>query len=145
MTNSPTASEYAISALIVDDDPDMCWVLKVTLELSGFSTTIAKSGHEALRLAVQRRFRLAFIDARLPDMDGLQLATKLAHQLSMTKIIISGYYSAEDVSIVEAIRTKCIDGFFVKPFQVEAIEAVLSRCPVGVLPGSRIAVDQDHG
>jgi DNA-binding NtrC family response regulator len=116
----------APSALIVDDDPDMCWVLKVTLELSGHSVTIARGAHEALGLAGGRVFPLAFIDARLPDMDGLQLATRMARQHGPMKIIIiSGYYCKDDPEIVEAIRAMRVSGFFAKPFDIEAIEAVL--------------------
>ena len=117
-----------ISVLVVDDDPDMCWVLKITLEFSGHSVTIAQSGHEALRLAVQTPFPLAFIDVRLPDMNGLQLATEMALQHSMMRIvIISGYYTEDDPSIVEAILTKRVQGFLAKPFQIEAIEAALGH------------------
>ncbi|MGD1035864.1 MAG: response regulator [Roseiarcus sp.] len=115
-------------ALVVDDDPDMCWVLKVTLEFSGYCVTIAQSGHEALGLADRGAFPVAFIDVRLPDMDGLQLAAKMARQHGMMKIvIISGYYSQDDLSIVEAARKMRVHGFLAKPFQIEAIEAVLDK------------------
>jgi DNA-binding NtrC family response regulator len=123
-------SAAAPSALVVDDDPDMCWVLKLTLELSGHSVTVARNAHEALSLAAERAFPLAFIDARLPDMDGLQLADKMAsHHRIVRIIIISGYYSEDDVSIVEAIRAMRVDGFLAKPFAIEAIEQAL-RAPL---------------
>jgi DNA-binding NtrC family response regulator len=110
----------------VDDDPDMCWVLKTTLELFGQSVTIAQSGHEALSLAVKRAFPVAFIDARLPDMGGLQLAAKMVRQHSTMKIvIISGFYSEDDLQIVEAVRTMRVHRFLAKPFRIEAIESVL--------------------
>jgi len=65
------------SVLVVDDDPDMCWVLKVTIELLGHSVITAPSGHQALEAVRLYDFPLAFIDARLPDMDGLQLASEI--------------------------------------------------------------------
>jgi DNA-binding NtrC family response regulator len=105
----------------------MCWVLKLTLELTGHSVTIAPNAREALELTVHRGFPLAFIDARLPDMDGLQLATKISAQNGKMRIIvISGYYSADDPSIMEAIRATRIAGFLAKPFEIEAIEAALA-------------------
>ena len=58
------------------------------------------------------RLSSGIIDARLPDMDGLQLASKMAQQHTMTKIIlISGYYSEEDLSIVDAIQAMRVHGF----------------------------------
>ena len=112
--------------MIVDDDPDMCWVLKATLELSGYSATVAQSGREALGLAARNAFSTAFIDARLPDMDGLELAAKVGHHHRIARIvIISGYYSENDPSIVAAVRDKQVYAFLAKPFQIEAIEAAL--------------------
>jgi CheY-like chemotaxis protein len=115
-----------MSILVVDDDPDMCWVLRVALEFSGHTVTVAPNGNQALRLIDQGAFPLAFIDARLPDMDGFQLATRIAQQQKTVKIIIiSGYYSEDDLVIIEAIRATRVNGFLGKPFQIESIEAVL--------------------
>ena len=116
-----------LSALIVDDDPDMCWVLKVTLELSGHSVTIAHNARQALQLSAAASFPVAFIDARLPDMNGLQLAAMMADRDHAMKIIlISGYYSKDDAAIDDAVRAMRVHGFLAKPFQIEAIEAALA-------------------
>jgi DNA-binding NtrC family response regulator len=114
------------SVLVVDDDPDMCWVLKVTIELLGHAVITAPTGHQALEAVRRCDFPLAFIDARLPDMDGLQLASNITQHRTMTKVIlISGYYSEDDLSIVAAIQARRVHGFLAKPFQLEAIERVL--------------------
>ena len=76
----PLSSDSQRSVLVVDDDPDMCWILKVTIEMLGRSVTTAQSGRGALDVAHKFVFPLAFIDARLPDMDGLQLATKMVNR-----------------------------------------------------------------
>jgi DNA-binding NtrC family response regulator len=122
----PLSSDNQRSVLVVDDDPDMCWILKVTIAMFGRSVTTAQSGRGALDVAHKCIFPLAFIDARLPDMDGLQLATKMVHRYTKMKIIIiSGYYSEDDITIVEARQSMRVHGFVAKPFQLEAIEAAL--------------------
>jgi CheY-like chemotaxis protein len=104
----------------------MCWILKIILESSGHAVTIAQSGHEAAEVAATRTFNIAFIDVRLPDIDGLQLAARLKQRDAFIKIvIISGYYSEDDLSIVEAVLATRVNGFLAKPFQIEAIEAAL--------------------
>lgn len=124
----PLSSDSQRSVLVVDDDPDMCWILKVTIEMLGRSVTTAQSGRGALDVAHKFVFPLAFIDARLPDMDGLQLATKMVNRYTMMRIIIiSGYYSEDDISIVEARQSMRVHGFLAKPFQLEAIEAALEE------------------
>ncbi len=108
----------------------MCWVLKVILESSGHAVTIAQSGHEAAEVAARNTFRVAFIDVRLPDIDGLQLAARLKQLCRRIRIIIiSGYYFEDDLSIVEAVHAKRVNGFLAKPFQIEAIEAALEAAP----------------
>ena len=63
--------------LIVDDEPDMCWALENILKKNGFCSKKALNGREALELVNQNCFRLVFLDAKLPDMEGLQLAKKI--------------------------------------------------------------------
>ncbi|MDP3181949.1 MAG: response regulator, partial [Desulfobaccales bacterium] len=60
--------------LLVDDEPDMCWALEHLLHNQGFVTRTALSAREALNLMEQHHFGRAFLDAKLPDMDGLELA-----------------------------------------------------------------------
>ncbi len=79
-------------------------------------------GASAISVVTERAFPIAFVDARLPDIDGLRLIIELrALQPSMRIIMISGYFLEDDVRILEAVRTAEIDGFLAKPFQIEAI------------------------
>ena len=97
------------TALVVDDDPDMCWVLKTTLELFDYSAAIAENGKQALRLSATRPFPIAFIDARLPDVDGLQLATVMhSKHKDLRIIIISGFYSEAQDSPHSQIAAKVL-------------------------------------
>ena len=121
------------TALVVDDDPDMCWVLKTTLELFDYSAAIAENGRQALRLSATRPFPIAFIDARLPDMDGLQLATVMhSKHKDLRIIIISGFYSEDDLQIVEAVKTRRVQAFLAKPFQIDAIWEILKNMEIDV-------------
>ena len=63
--------------LIVDDEPDMCWALEHLLNQRGYVTRKALTAPEALILMERHRFACAFLDAKLPDMDGLELARRI--------------------------------------------------------------------
>jgi CheY-like chemotaxis protein len=112
--------------LIVDDEPDMCWALEHLLHTQGFVTRKALSAQEALDLMEQHRFARAFLDAKLPDMDGLELARRILEIAPGTRIVmVSGYFYRDDVSIQDAISQGLIRGFISKPFlQEEILEAV---------------------
>ena len=52
----------------------MCWALEHLLNKRRVVTRKALSAQEALKLMEEHRFACAFLDAKLPDMDGLELA-----------------------------------------------------------------------
>jgi DNA-binding NtrC family response regulator len=113
--------------LIVDDEPDMGWALEHLLNRRGFATRKALSAREAMNLLGQHRFACAFLDAKLPDMDGLELARHIREIAPGTRIImVSGYFYRDDVSIQEAISQKLIIDFISKPFLQEEILRVLA-------------------
>jgi DNA-binding NtrC family response regulator len=108
--------------LIVDDEPDMCWALEHILEKNGFLTKRALSGSEALTLIEPEHFRLAFVDAKLPDIDGLELARQIRKiDPDIRIIIVSGYFYKDDVVIQKALEEGLICGFIGKPFFHEEI------------------------
>ena len=112
--------------LIVDDEPDMCWALEHMLSNQGVIIRKALSAQAALELMGQHRFGRAFLDAKLPDMDGLELARRLLEIAPQIRIMmVSGYFYRDDVSIQEAITQGLIRGFISKPFlQAEILKAL---------------------
>jgi len=105
------------SVLIVDDEPDMCWALDHILKESGVVSVTASSGQEALRLVQRQRFRLAFIDAKLPDADGLELARRIREAIPGIHIVlVSGYFYGDDPEVLRASAAGVISGFLSKPF-----------------------------
>ena len=112
--------------LIVDDEPDMCWALEHLLNKQGYVTRKALTALEALKLMERHRFACAFLDAKLPDMDGLELARCIRERApDMRILMVSGYFYRDDVSIQEAISQGLIIDFISKPFLQEEILRVL--------------------
>jgi len=112
--------------LIVDDEPDMCWALEHLLNKQGYVTRNALTALEALTLMERHRFACAFLDAKLPDMDGLELARRIRERApDMRLLMVSGYFYRDDVSIQEAIAQGVIIDFISKPFLQEEILRVL--------------------
>lgn len=111
-----------IKILIIDDEPDMCWALKHLLEKNGFLITKAADGREALDLLTSGSFQGAFLDAKLPDIEGLELARQFREKAPQMRIIlISGYFYSDDVAVEKALGEGLICGFIGKPFLHEDI------------------------
>lgn len=113
------------AVLIVDDEPGMCWALDHILRRSGIVSVTATTGQEALRLAARQRFRLAFVDAKLPDAEGLELARRIREANPEIRIVlVSGYFYGDDPVVREAAAAGVIDGFVSKPFLHDEVRAV---------------------
>jgi two-component system cell cycle sensor histidine kinase/response regulator CckA len=118
------APAEALPVLVVDDDSALIRTLADILRLHGYSPSTAETGNEGLDIARRSHPALAVVDLRLPDMDGMELASRL-HELSeMTEVVVlTGNASVE--SAVAALREHSVD-YLVKPVNVEHLLHVAS-------------------
>ncbi|MFQ5813799.1 MAG: response regulator [Anaerolineae bacterium] len=108
--------------LVVDDEPDMCWALENILRPAGYAVTTTTRGAEALELLAGEPYVAAFVDAKLPDLDGLELAGLIRQRSPDTAIVlISGYFYQEDRAITEGLQENLFIGFVAKPFDLEEV------------------------
>lgn len=112
--------------LLIDDEPDMVWVLESILYKKGFLTKKVLNGQESLNLIKTNYFGLVFLDAKLPDIEGIELA-KLIHNTDpgLPIVMISGYFYMHDESVGKALADGLICGFISKPFLNVEITKVL--------------------
>lgn len=112
--------------LIVDDEPDMCWALEHILRKNGCRTQKALSGKEACSLINSGGFSLVFLDAKLPDIEGLELARMIREMnRDLPIILVSGYFYKDDVVVQNALAEGLVSAFIAKPFlHDEIIKAI---------------------
>ena len=109
--------------LIVDDEVDMCWAMEHILKSQGQPIVTATSGAEACARLSEGYYSLVFLDAKIPDMDGLDIA-RFAIKLPNYKpqiVMISGYHYANDPIVLHAIEDGLIVKFLAKPFTNDEI------------------------
>jgi len=112
--------------LIVDDEPDMCWALHHILAKNGFAAVVGFTAQEALVHMASNGFLMAFLDAKLPDMDGLELARRIRLMDPYVRIVmISGYFYRDDASVQKALEEGLISDFISKPFQNDEILGII--------------------
>jgi len=108
--------------LVVEDEPDMCWALDRILRGAGYEVTIAGNGAQALRLVGKESYAAAFVDAKLPDVDGLEVAAQIKQDSPRTGVVIvSGYFYADDQAIIDSLENGLLVGFVGKPFDTEQL------------------------
>jgi len=119
--------------LVVDDDPDICWALEHVLGGLGAQCIRALDGQTALQAARLNHLTLALLDAKLPDIDGLELARNIRiADPGILVLLVSGYFYKDDPAIQAALEQRLIHGFIEKPFShtevIETVENALSSC-----------------
>ncbi|MDY6833325.1 MAG: PAS domain S-box protein [Chloroflexota bacterium] len=80
--------------LVVEDDEELCSLLRMRLEKAGFYVDCATAGAEAIQKAseLENRDMLAILDYQLPDMTAKELVWKLNNQLqSMPFMVLTGH------------------------------------------------------
>lgn len=111
--------------LIIDDDRDMCLVLKRFLSKHGFETEEANSGRRALEILEGVAPNLILCDFKLDDMDGTTILKKIKEKLpSVPIIIITGYSNIK--TAVEVMRLGAID-YVTKPLLPDEILLTIKR------------------
>jgi two-component system response regulator HydG len=109
----------AKTILIVDDDKSILRTFARILQKNGYEIDVVETGKEALEKADTKKYDLALLDIRLPDMDGTELLAKMKKQLQNTiKIMITGFPSLE--TGVKALDEGA-DAYLVKPVKPEEL------------------------
>lgn len=125
----PTTAQSPATVLVVDDEPNIRYLLSQTLRLVGFDVVTAATGLEAVTLAERLRPSLVILDVMLPDLDGFEVARRLRATGSELPVL---FLTARD-TVEDRIAglTAGGDDYVTKPFSLEEvvlrIRAILRR------------------
>ena len=115
-----------MSAVVVEDDDDVAEVLVRTLRTEGFAVQHARSGGHAVAEILTRRPDVVVLDLGLPDMDGLEVCSRIrADGFGGCVIVVSA--RAED-GLLAAITAAGADDFLPKPFRISSLSQRVRAC-----------------
>jgi len=86
--------------MVVDDNPDIITIVKTILEGRGFTVFSASSGPELLSLLPTQKCDLIILDIMMPEMDGLEVLTRLKGKVETSTIpviLLTAKVQYEDV------------------------------------------------
>jgi CheY-like chemotaxis protein len=116
--------ESKLRVLVVDDEPNVCYCLKLMLASEGHDAVAVNSAGAALDLFDQEKFDLVFTDYAMPGMKGDQLATAIkARSPGQPVLMITGFAPASAAPSVDMVLHK--------PFLLQEIREAIDR----LLPG----------
>jgi len=113
----------AIKILIVDDDPDIRDVLKLTLSEENYEVFEASDGEEALKIINSKPLNLVLLDYKMPKVDGREVCRRIKKDLLLRHLPIIMVTGRGDVmDKVDGIDAGA-DDYVVKPFEPKELMA----------------------
>jgi two-component system, NtrC family, nitrogen regulation response regulator GlnG len=109
--------------LIADDDESIRWVLKKTVTGMGFSADLAEDGEKALGLLGKNSYSAAFVDIRMPGVEGIEVLERVQARKSPTRFFIMTAVHRPDAA-ARSTRAGAAE-FITKPFELSRIEELL--------------------
>lgn len=106
--------------LVIDDEQQILRALRTILTEKDFRVTTASRGEEGLTLAATHEPDLVILDLGLPDMDGVEVCTRLREWTQCPIIVLSVRDSERDKV---AALDQGADDYLTKPFGIEELLA----------------------
>ena len=114
--------------LVVDDDTNICELLRLYLEKEGYSVAIATTGMQAVRMFAEHQPDLMLLDIMLPELDGWQVCREIRKYSNKPIIMLTA--KGETFDKVLGLELGA-DDYITKPFEAKEvlarIKAVLRR------------------
>jgi two-component system response regulator RegX3 len=135
----PATPRRGPSVLLVEDEPSIAEPFARALTRSGFPTTIAANGAEAIALVGELSPDVVLLDLGLPDRDGRDVCRQIRRDSNVPIIIVTASGTVTDRVVGLELGA---DDYVVKPFAVgevvARIRAVLRRTQASVTEGGEL-------
>jgi len=110
-------------ALVIDDEPDICQLLEITLKRMSINTLCANSIKDAKKLLVNNLFDICLTDMRLGDGDGLDLVSFVQNNYPQLPIaVITAHGNME--TAIKALKLGAFD-FISKPIDLTQLRDIV--------------------
>lgn len=114
-----------LKAAIVDDEKDLCFLLKKILEKENFDTTSVNSIQEADEMLYSLNPAVIFLDNQLPDGYGINFIPWIKKSLPGTRVVMMTAFNSD--SDKERAFKNGADFFLMKPLSQKVIERTLNE------------------
>jgi DNA-binding response OmpR family regulator len=75
--DSPPNADGKIAVLVIDDDRELCWLIREYLEPLGYAVSAAHNGPDGLAQAASGEYDAIILDVMLPGLDGFEVLKRL--------------------------------------------------------------------
>ncbi len=123
----PTGPILSRRVLVIDDSVDVTTSMRYLLQGLGQDVRVAHDGPTALKLALEFRPELVFLDLGLPFMDGFEVARALKRQPGGESTVLIAVSGRADAKARELSQAAGVDDHWLKPVALDQLRALLGK------------------
>ncbi|MCS7052725.1 MAG: ATP-binding protein [Ignavibacterium sp.] len=116
-----------IMILVVDDDPDSLFTMTEILNSYGYKNTVARGGHECLKILENLHPQLILLDIMMPEMDGFQTLKEIRNNRKYDQIKIFAVTAKAMENSIEVIKNSGFDDCIFKPINSKELISKISH------------------
>ncbi|RAL22084.1 response regulator transcription factor [Thermoflavimicrobium daqui] len=106
--------------LIIDDDIELCRLLKKCMETEGYKADVAHTGIEGLKLINKQDYHLIILDIMMPEMDGISTLTHIRKTKNTPVLMLTA--KGDEMDKVLGLKLGA-DDYLTKPFSLSELTA----------------------
>lgn len=125
--------------LVVDDQEGVRLTLKGILSRKGYQVSVAEDGFQALEAVRKNKFKVVFMDIKMPGMNGVETFIKMKEISPDTTVIMMTAFTLEN-EVTQAVQEGAY-AIINKPFDMERIWQILEEC-IGSRPVVMVVDDR---
>ena len=111
--------------LVVDDEQGIRITLAGILEDEGYNVVVAEDGYKGIAAAEKTKFKIAFIDMKMPGINGIETFKRIKKISPDTIIFFMTAFIAEDL-LKEAIKLET-QAILYKPLDIDLVLKVIKK------------------
>ena len=112
----------SLKILVVDDEINICELVRLYLKKDGYDVTCSHNGDDALRLFASQKFDAIILDIMLPGTDGVEVLKQIRKTSKVPVIMLTA--KGETIDKVLGLELGA-DDYMVKPFEPKELTARL--------------------
>ena len=129
--------------LVVDDDKNICEIVRLYLVKEGYNVKCAYAGKQALRMIEEEKPAAVILDIMLPEIDGIEILKQMRQTTKIPVIMLTA--KGETIDKILGLELGA-DDYVVKPFEpkelVARLKAVLRRTETDDINDGEITFDK---
>ncbi|MBI3194576.1 MAG: sigma-54-dependent Fis family transcriptional regulator [Ignavibacteriae bacterium] len=110
--------------LIVDDDPDIIYAIRLTFEKNGYALADASTGKQGIEVFAREKPDVVFLDITMPDISGLEVMKKFREESDVPVIMMTGYGTMD--TAIKAVQLGAYE-YITKPLDADRLRLLVRR------------------